>query len=137
MMYDLGTYYHANGWHIEAEYLYKHYSDNLFDDVHSFDGFINYDIKVRRRESLAKKVSPLVRYDFMSDHSDGQTLNADGVLKLTDYKRHRLTAGVTLSLAKPFVSDIRLNFEKYFYRDGATPKPSEKDKIVFEIMTRF
>ena len=137
MMYDLGTYYHANGWHVEAEYLYKHYSHDLFDDVHSFDAFINYDIKTRRKENLVKKVSPLVRYDFMSDHSDGLTTDDKGKLALTDYKRHRLTAGFTLSLAKPFVSDIRVNFEKYFYRDGATPKPSEKDKIVFEIMTRF
>ena len=136
MMYDLGTYYHANGWHVEAEYLYKHYSHDLFSDVHSFDGFINYDIKVRRKESLIKKVSPLVRYDFMSDHNDG-TVGEDGSLVLTDYKRHRVTTGVTFSLSKPFVSDIRLNFEKYFYREGAIPKPSEKDKIVFEIMTRF
>ena len=73
----------------------------------------------------------------MSDHSDGNTVDTDGLLKLTDYKRHRLTTGVTISLAKPFVSDIRINFEKYFYRDGAIPKPSEKDKIVFEVMTRF
>ena len=43
MMYDAGTYWHAKGWHIEAEYLYKHYSNGMFDDVHSFDGFINYD----------------------------------------------------------------------------------------------
>ena len=137
MMYDIGTYYHANGWHIEAEYLYKHYSHDLFSDVHSFDGLINYDIKAQKRESLIKKVSPLVRYDFMSDHSDGNTVDTDGLLKLTDYKRHRLTTGVTISLAKPFVSDIRINFEKYFYRDGSIPKPSEKDKIVFEVMTRF
>ena len=34
MMYDAGTYWHAKGWHIEAEYLYKHYSNNVFEDVH-------------------------------------------------------------------------------------------------------
>ena len=56
---------------------------------------------------------------------------------LTDYKRSRFTAGITVSLAKPFISDIRLNYEKYFYGDNAVPKTSEKDKIVIEIMTRF
>lgn len=137
MMYDAGTYWHANGWHIEAEYLYKHYNNKVFGDVHSFDGFINYDIKTKGKKCFVKKVSPLARYDYMNDHSDGTAVNDDGTFKVTDYKRHRVTAGVTLSLATPFVSDIRLNFEKYFYRDGAVVKPSEKDKIVIEFMTRF
>ena len=35
------------------------------------------------------------------------------------------------------VSDIRINYEKYFYRSGAVAKPSERDKIVIEVMTRF
>lgn len=136
MMYDAGAYLQKGGWHIEAEYLYKHYNGNMFKDVHSFDGFVNYDIAVRNSKSLIKKVSPLARYDFMTDHSDG-SLTEDGKMKLTDYKRSRLTGGVTLSLANPFVSDIRLNYEKYFYGKNATPKVSERDKIVVEVMTRF
>ena len=136
MMYDAGAYYHAHGWHVEAEYLYKHYAHNAFESVHSFDGFVNYDIPVRKKQSIIKKVSPLARYDFMSDHSDGSIDNS-GALKLTDYKRSRITSGVTLSLAAPFVADIRINYEKYMYRSGAIPKPSEQDKIVFEVMTRF
>lgn len=135
-MYDIGTYYHANGLHIEAEYLYKNYSHDSYDDVHSVDAFASYDIAIRQKKSLLKKVSPLVRYDFMSDHSDGKS-DSDGKLYTTDYKRSRLTGGVTLSLATPFVSDIRINYEKYFYRDGAVAKPSERDKIVVEFMTRF
>ena len=137
MMYDAGTYWHSKGWHIEAEYLFKHYSNGVFSDVHSFDGFINYDIPSKSKKSFIKKVSPLARYDFMSDHSDGTSINDDGSFNITDYKRHRVTAGVTLSLATPFVSDIRINFEKYFYREGAIAKPSEKDKFVIEFMTRF
>ena len=39
--------------------------------------------------------------------------------------------------AKPFISDIRINYEKYFYRNGGVAKTSEKDKIVVEFMTRF
>ena len=44
---------------------------------------------------------------------------------------------MTLSLGGPFVSDLRLNYEKYFYRDGAQPKVSERDKFVCELMVRF
>ena len=60
-----------------------------------------------------------------------------GALKINDYKRHRVTGGVTLSLEKAFVSDIRINYEKYFYRKGGIAKVSEKDKIVVEFMTKF
>ena len=56
---------------------------------------------------------------------------------INDYRRGRLTGGVTLSFLKLFASDIRINYEKYFYRAGAVPKASEKDKIVIEFMTRF
>lgn len=141
MMYDAGAYYQAHGFHIEAEYLFKHYANNAFKDVHAVDAFACYDIPLRR--CFFTKLSPLVRYDFMTDHSDGKHYNADtetgyaGSLIVNDYRRSRFTGGITLSLAKPFVSDIRLNFEKYFYRSGATPKPSERDKIVLEVMTRF
>ena len=138
-MYDAGLTFHYGGFIAEVEYLYKHYSHNAFHDVHAFDGFACYDIPVRTR--LIKKVSPLVRYDFMSDHSDGSRYNATdddlGELIINDYKRHRVTGGVTLSLSKPFTSDIRINYEKYFYREGGIAKPSEKDKIVVEFMTRF
>ena len=140
MMYDAGAYWHQNGWHVEAEYLYKHYADNAFKAVHAFDSFVSYDIKVTN--GLIKYVTPLVRYDYMSDHSDGTRYldgkaNTEGKLIVNDHQRSRLTGGLTLSLKRPFVSDIRLNYEKYFYRNDGVAKPSEKDKIVVEIMTRF
>ena len=140
MMYDAGAYWHQNGWHVEAEYLYKHYADNAFKAVHAFDSFVSYDIKVKK--GLVKYVTPLVRYDYMSDHSDGTRYldgkaNPEGKLIVNDYQRSRLTSGVTLSLKKPFVSDIRLNYEKYFYRNGGIAHRSERDKIVVEFMTRF
>lgn len=136
MMYDAGVYYHAHGWHVEAEYLYKHYSHEDYHDVNAIDAFVNYDIPLRGNKNLIKTISPLVRYDYMSDHSDGKP-NEDGLLTTDEYKRSRITGGVTLSLAKPFISDIRINYEKYLYRDGAIVKPSEHDKFVIEFMTRF
>ena len=140
-MYDGGITFHKGGFIAEAEYLYKHYSKNAFHDVHAFDGFVCYDIPVANPKSLIRKVSPLTRYDFMSDHSDGTRYGGSdtelGALKINDYKRHRVTGGVTLSLAKPFISDIRINYEKYFYRKGGIAKVSEKDKIVVEFMTKF
>lgn len=141
MMYDAGAYYQGHGWHVEAEYLYKHYEDDAFKAVHAVDAFASYDIKLRK--CFFSKITPLVRYDYMGDHSDGKSYNIGTEvtpvmgLKVNDYRRSRVTGGLTFSIAKPFISDIRLNYEKYFYRKGAIAKPSEKDKLVVEIMTRF
>ena len=140
MMYDAGAYWHAKGWHVEAEYLYKHYAHDAFKPVHAFDSFVSYDIPTGK--GLVRYVTPLLRYDYMSDHSDGtRYLNGkadkDGTLIVNDSQRSRLTGGVTLSLKKPFVSDIRFNYEKYFYKNGGLPHTSEKDKFVVEVMTRF
>lgn len=134
MMYDGGLTWRSGGFIAEAEYLYKTYAHHAYKDVSAVDAFASYDVPVRR--SVVKKVSPLVRYDFMSDHSDGRR-NAAGRLFTNDSQRHRLTAGATLSLSRPFQTDIRLNFEKYFYRHDGQPKPSERDKIVVEVMTHF
>ena len=140
-MYDAGMYWQSHGFHIEAEYLYKHYSDDAFKAVHAVDAFASYDIPTSSK-SVIRYVTPLIRYDYMSDHSDGMRYldgkaNEAGKLIVNDYQRSRLTGGVTLSLKKPFVSDIRVNYEKYFYKNNGVPRPSEKDKIVVEFMTRF
>lgn len=134
MMYDGGLTWKRGGFIAEAEYLFKTYAHDAYKNVHAVDVFTSYDIPVRK--SLIKKVSPLVRYDFMTDHSDGKR-NASGILTTNDYQRHRVTAGATVSLSKPFQTDIRLNFEKYFYRHDGIPKTSERDKIVIEFMTHF
>lgn len=140
MMYDAGLYWHARGWHVEAEYLYKHYAHGAFRPVHAFDSFVSYDIPTG--QGLIRYVTPLLRYDYMSDHSDGKRYlegkeNPEGSLIVNDYQRSRITGGVTLSLKKPFVSDIRINYEKYFYRDGGVAHTSKKDKLVVELVTRF
>ncbi|HEY9551312.1 MAG TPA: porin [Prevotella sp.] len=141
MMYDAGAYYHRHGIHAEVEYLFKHYADGAFRNVSAVDVFGSYNIALRN--CFFSTLSPLVRYDFMSNHSNGLRYDANGKadengsLIITDHKRHRLTGGITLSIAKPFISDIRLNYEKYFYPSGSIAKVSEKDKLVIEVMTRF
>lgn len=139
-MYDCGVTYNKNGFLAEVEYLYKHYQNDAFHPVNAFNSMIGYDIPLRK--CIFKKVTPLVRYDYMQDHSDGKhylngEVNSEGALTVNDYQRGRLTAGATLSIEKTFISDIRINFEKYFYRHDGIPKTSERDKIVVEVMTHF
>ena len=133
-MYDAGIYYQNNRFHIEAEYLYKMYGHEAFKDVHAVNSFVNYDLPLKK---VFNKISFLARYDMMTDHSNGLADSETGGLKINDYARHRVTGGITLSLSKAFIADLRLNFEKYFYQKSGVPKESERDKIVLEFMTRF
>lgn len=133
MMYDIGTYYENDRWHIEAEYLRKNYGDNAFDGVNAVDAFACYNLPLPK---VFRKISFLARYDYMSDHSTG-IAGPDGTLMIDDPARHRITGGLTFSLGLPFQADIRLNYESYFYNEGVAPAISEQDKIVLEFMARF
>lgn len=133
-MYDAGMYYEKAGFHFEVEYLYKHYSNFAFSDVRALNSFISYDVKLKK---YFKQISFMARYDRMDDHSSGLRDPETKKLFITDYARQRFTGGITLSVDKPFLSDIRLNYEKYFYEDGGIPKESERDKFVIEFVTRF
>ena len=83
-------------------------------------------------------MSFLARYDMRTDQSDAKTTDeTTGALVTTDYKRQRLTGGITFSLSKAFRTDLRLNFEKYFYAKHSIAKESEQDKVVLELMVRF
>lgn len=132
-VYDAGIYSEFYGFHIEAEYLYKTYEKNVFKPSHAFSGFINYDLKLPK---VFNKISFLARYDMMTDHSHGYN-DIEGNYSVDDVARQRLTAGVTLSLTKPFYADLRINYEKYFYNDWALADDANKDKLVVEMVVRF
>lgn len=132
-LYDAGATLQAGRFTLEAEYLRKHYTHHAFSNVNAVDAFVCYDQPLRH---VFRKVSFLCRYDMMDNHSDGR-LDENGHFKLTDAKRHRVTPGITLSMAKKMNADIRLNYEKYFYDDIDLAKTSERDKVVVELVVHF
>lgn len=134
-LYNIGGYYDFSNWHIEAEYLFKHYNHNVFNDVKAYNTMLCYTLPLKR---VFKQMLFLLRYDYMDNHSNALTWDATGNrLALTQSERYRITGGVTFSLDKPFVAEIRLNYEDYHYRENAVVNPSAQDKFVIEIMTRF
>ena len=140
MMYDAGAYWERGRLHIEAEYLHKRYANKAFDAVNAVNLFAVYDIPVRHK--ILEKLSPLVRFDYMDDHSDGFRYldgkqNTAGKLIANDGQRSRLTAGITLHLGLLHASELRINYEKYFYKDLMSALPSERDKTVVELMVHF
>lgn len=133
--YNVGAYYHWKQLHIEGEYVYKTYCNQAFDDVHAMNSFVSYGLPLR---GVFHKISFHTRYDMMTDHSNGKSTDEQtGELTTTDYKRHRLTNGITLHFSKAVSTELRLNFEKYFYAKHSIAKESEQDKIVLELMIRF
>lgn len=133
-LYDAGAYFQKSRWHIEAEYLRKHYAHNSFRPVNAVNAFAVYRLPLKK--SLTA-VSFLGRYDYMSDHSRGK-VHETGALGVDDPERHRLTGGLTLSLGKKSMqADIRLNYEHYFYSAGIVPSISEQSKAVVEFVVHF
>lgn len=133
-MYDGGVYWENSRWHIEAEYLRKHYAHHAFTPVNAVDVFGAYRLPLKKSNMA---LSFLGRYDYMSDHSKG-VKDENGLLKTDDPERHRLTGGLTLSMGKGALqADIRLNYEQYFYNKDAVPSISEQNKIVLEFVAHF
>lgn len=137
--FDAGMYFEDEHWHIEAEYLYKTYEHDAYDDVQAVNTFISYGIPVPK---VFKRISFLGRYDFMTDQWDGKTFgkdsNGNATIITSDVKRSRITGGVTFSLGGPYQTDLRLNYEKYFYGNQKDlAKESERDKLVLELMVHF
>lgn len=138
-LYDGGVTFQKGRWTIEAEYQRRHYANGLFHNVDAFNTFVCYDLPLR---GALPKISFLARFDMMEDQSDGdfdvdKDGNSLGTVSIDDAARKRITAGVTLSLAKKLGADLRINYEKYFYDDIALAAPSERDKIVAELMIHF
>ncbi len=133
-LYDAGVTYQTGRWLVESEFLRKEYAGGAFAPVNSVDAFALYGVPLSK--GPFKQISFLGRWDYLDDHSNG-VASPEGILTVNDPERHRATAGVTFSLGLPFTADIRLNYEKYFYRSGVTPGPSDHDKIVIELMAHF
>lgn len=134
MMYDAGAYWENSRWHIEAEYLRKHYAHDAFRPVNAIDAFAAYRLPLRKGVT---SISFLGRYDYMSDHNRGGK-DDSGSLVIDDPERHRLTGGLTFSLGKKNLqADIRLNYEQYFYPAHVTPAISEQSKLVLEFVAHF
>ncbi len=134
MMWDAGAYYDDTLWHIEAEYLRKNYAHGAFSGVNAVDAFVSRKFPLKK---YLTGISALGRYDYMSNHSDG-IKNEEGQLYANDPERHRMTLGTTLHFGvKKVYAEIRLNYEKYFYKQGVTPGISEQDKFVVELMCHF
>lgn len=120
---------------MEAEYMNKHYSHSAYKSCHAWSAFADYRMPVNA--GVFNRLSFQGRFDGMTDHSTG-TPGADGTLITNHPARNRATIGSTIShIAGPVHTDIRLNYEKYFYHNGTVASIGDDDKVVAEFIIKF
>ena len=134
-MIDAAIQWDYERWHVEAEYMAKHYRHLSHPTCHAYNAFAVY--KMPAKIGVFNQVSFLGRFDGMTDHSNGIG-NDDDFLPVTDVARNRATVGSTFTYKyKDIHADIRLNYEKYFYHSDYTPTEGNRDKIVAELVVKF
>lgn len=134
-LWDATVTWTPGHWTIEGEYMNKHYTRNAHKAAHGWLVWADYAMPVK--VGVFNRASFQARWDGMTAHSDGNR-NDDGVLFTNHPARQRITAGATLSYVyKAVHCDVRLDYEKYFYRSGATVPVGEGDKICAEMVIRF
>lgn len=133
--YNAGVAYSFGKFHLESEYLYKTYSENTLLNSGSTTGFFvfgAYNIKTPKLKNISK-ITPVIRYDGMTRNLKYDIQSSSSIVTKIDEARTRLTGGVIISLAKPFLNDIRLNYERYFWEDGHF----SENKFVAEFVVKF
>lgn len=122
-------------WTVEGEYIYKHYTNNAHTPCHGYNVWGDYAFPVR--VGVFNRASFQARVDGMSDHSSG-TRDKEGHLFTDHPGRDRISVGATISyVAAPLRCDVRVSYEKYFYRRGISPSPADNDKICAELVVKF
>lgn len=131
-MYNVGGAIDYGGFHIESELYYKTYQDSVFKPTMGFFVMGAYSFKTEKLKYI-KKITPVLRYDNMSNNNKGQK-SVYGTYVIDDYVRSRVTGGLTFSLSKPFMNDIRLNYEYYTFPSVLA---NHDNKLVLEFVVRF
>lgn len=119
-----------------GEYMFKHYcSIPRLSDTHSWVAFADYYFPVKW--GMFNRASVQGRYDGMTDNSNGK-LNQNGKVTYNNAAANRITLGGTVTYTyKKVHADVRLNYEKYFYR-SATQYPRGFDNLLSaELVVRF
>jgi hypothetical protein len=133
--YNAGVSFEHQNFHFETEYLFKTYSDNELLESNYTTGYLilaAYDIKTPKLKNI-NKISPVLRYEGMTENLKYEVQNSSSINTRKDEARSRFSSGVIISLNKPFINDIRLNYERYFWEDGT----HADSKFVAEFVVKF
>lgn len=128
--FDAGLAYDFMGLHLDAEYIYKWY-DNELKPTHALQCFAYYAFAINK--SWLDNVAIALRYDAISPNCNGK-LNEEGEYVIEPY-RQRITAGFTMMfIEKPCRAGIRINYEKNFFHDNLDIK---EDRLILELIAHI
>lgn len=133
---NFGLQWRRGGLLLDAEYLYRHYTNKAHAATHGYVVYGDYAHPMRGR--LFNRWSAQLRADGITDNSSG-IRDAAGRLVTDNPLQNRITVGGTLAHdgAKGLSCRFRLNYEKYFFGHIRPDKPGSGDKIVAELVLVF
>jgi hypothetical protein len=121
-MYDIGCSYQIGNFVIEAEYASKNSVDTLLKSNTSHAFFVYGLYHFEFKNKTIRRITPALRYDFYDKDNSNST-----------FEPGRITAGLTFGFSKLTFADIRLNYEKYYYKTIA----NVDDKFTIEFIAKF
>lgn len=129
--FDFEVAYDIANLHLETEYIYRIYKEQVCAPTHAVYGFACYKIPVGKK--FLDNIAVAARYDAISPSTKG-VVNADGLYDITPFCQ-RITAGLTMIFVeKPVRAGIRLNYEKFFYHKDY---PGKDDRVILEFITHI
>lgn len=133
-MYDAAFSWSAGRWYTEAEYAYKHYTNNQASACHAYNFMVDYRMPINAE--WFNQMSFQGRFDGATDHSTGT--RSEGKLIVDQASRKRATGGVTLSYLREKAGlDLRLNYEQYFYHKNYVRKTGDGNRVSVELIFWF
>jgi hypothetical protein len=132
-IFNGGVKYATDRWIFETEVYHKQYDEMAFPDTRGFFAMVSYDIPTPKFKSI-ESISPRVRYDYMSNDNNGRIDDITNSYIVNDVERSRFTSGINLNFKKPFINELRLNYEHYMY---AAHLPNKDSKLVIEFVAKF
>ncbi len=120
----------------EAEYMHTIYTNDAHPGSNAFNLFADWGLPVR--VGIFNRWSVQGRFDAVTAHSDGKSLDEQGRLLTTIPSQQRLTLGSALDYNYGKVHALlRLNFEKVFWGHGGAPEEPRGNRLVAELVVQF
>ncbi|MCM1517112.1 MAG: porin [Pseudoflavonifractor sp.] len=125
----------AGRWIVEGEYMHEQYTASNYDGCHAYNLFADYHMPIKA--GIFNRLSFQGRFDGMTDH--GRHRDDNGMTVTDNPGCNRVTVGTTISYlrSKSMYVDLRLDYEKYFYKSNTAHTPDAGDKAVLELVLRF
>ncbi len=120
-MFNAGFNYRYKNFFFDMEYAQKHTRDTI-GNFHSNGAFAYALYEIPLKKGILRNIIPALRYDLYTGDME------KGIIEPS-----RITSAVTLGFHKVSWADIRISYEKYFYKT----MPDLDDKATIEFIARF